>query len=381
MRLLSFEGNFSAKQAMPDQEKSDASNSVRVIDDEVDEVVRLDAPRERMKSSKTGGIAEANFGLQQVVAEEDVKDEAKPFDPEASWLEMSTDVQKRAVPMGWFYLLGAAFVGILVWVGFQSSGSGEALGAQGLVGPVGGGQDTDKPLGKEAEALAQDEAAEHYEQTEEVIRNFLAGTTLEEKSKYVRHPERVIPLMKSFYSWNEVESIAYDRIEAYQIYSMENLPFMVLEVGDKEGERHPMLLEDGEDGILVDWESFVCYQPMSVEKYVSERPTEVMTFRARVFRDFYYTHEFASEEEFGCYKLRFRNSKVILNGYVKRGTELDKKFGKIYGDDGDRRMKNLILKLRFLKGGKAKTSVLIEDMVSTLWAYPSDPAEVASSDE
>jgi len=381
LRLLSFEGNFPAQQAMTDQEKSDGANSVRVIEDEVEEVIRLDAPKERVKVAKTGGIAGANFELPRGVVEEDVKEEVKPFDPEAAWLDISTDVQKRAVPMGWFYLLGAVFVGVLVWVGFQSSGLGEPLERQGLAGAADGSQDRDKPLGKEAEALAKDEAAEHYERTEEVLRGFLGGGTLEEKAKYVRHPERVIPLMKSFYSWNEVESISYDQIEAYQIYSMENLPFMVLEVADKAGRSYPVLLEDGRDGILVDWESFVCYQPMSVDEYASKRPTEVMTFRARVFRDFYYTYEFSNEEEFACYKLIFRDSDVVLHGYVKRGTELDKKFEKIYGDSGTGKMQSLILKMRFLEGGKAKNSVLIEDMVSTLWAYPADPAKVASSEE
>ena len=97
--------------------------------------------------------------------------------------------------------------------------------------------------------------------------------------------------------------------------------------------------------------------------------------------DFFYTYEFSNENDYTCYKLTFRNSEVGLNGYVKRGSELEKKFQSIYPMPKKGQMKSLILKVRFLKDGRAKTSVLIEDLVSTMWAFPSDPEEVASSEE
>jgi len=380
LRLLSFMGNFCTRRAMEDRRKADISNSVKVVEDAPDEVVRLDTGRERVRVSKSGEIAEARYKL-PVDEPEELEKELGSIDPETSWLEDSSEAQKRSAPMGWFYLLGLILLGVIIWGAFQSLDSDESSNEQ-LLGVGAGGEVVDgKPLGKEADAKAREDAAEHLQRTEEVLSKFFAGKTIEEKVKYVRHPERVLPLMKDFYSRNEIEVMSYKRFVSYRSFTLESFPFIVLEVEDEEGGLTPVLLEDGEDGILVDWESLVCYQPVLFEKYLEERPTEAVNLRAFVEPDFFYTYEFSSEEDYACYKLSFRNSEIKLNGYVKRGTGVDKKFETLFEEGEKGQMRNLILKVRFLEDGKAKKSVLIEDVISTLWAFPSDPAKVASSAE
>lgn len=363
---------------MADQDKENGVDEIRVVEDIPDEVVRLDAPK-RAPLEKKGKIAAENIVIDHSDDRDEVK-EVHPFDPEEGWLDEMAEQETKTVPMGWFVLLGVGLLGLVVWASFQSF-FGSRNEKESVPGVSEGWVDADKPLGKIAEVEAQREAAEHFKDTEKLLRRFLGAETVEERLKYVRHPERVKPLMVDFYSRNELEPIAYKQIEDYKIFPLGNLPFLALRVEDQDENDLAVLVEDGEKGLLVDWESFVCFQPVSLDNYVRDRPTNSVSLRAYVTPDYFHSYEFASADEFSSFRMRFRHSEVVLNGYVKRGTELDQKFRKLFPNEGAEEQKPLILKVSFLEGGKALRSVVIEDLESTVWAYARDPAEVASEGE
>jgi len=223
-----------------------------------------------------------------------------------------------------------------------------------------------------------EDAELHFIEIERVLKGFMEAETIEERAKYVRHPERVLPLMRDFYSRNEFQSRVYRGIRAYQNVPLDGLPFIAIEVKDSVGNFHPLLIEDGEEGVLIDWESHECFQPVSIEDYVRDRPTDPVSLRVYVSDDYFHSYEFQDKTEYASYRLKFRESDAVLNGYVKRGTELDQKFRKLYPESHKGQWRPLILKVRFLEGGEARNSVLIEELQSQVWAYLRNPAEVAS---
>ncbi len=362
---------------MADKGKEKRDDKIRVIEESPDEIVRLDAPK-RSPVEKKGMIATEAMVAQ--ISEEDEKvEKERHFDPEKEWIDELEQKEASAVPMGWFVLLGVGLIGVVIWAAFQAWSSGskndpvEITGSQGLF--------TDKPLGKIAEIEARKAAEKHFDEMEAVVSAFLSADSVEGKAKYVRHRERVLPLMQQFYRDRPLEVAEFKSTKEYRITSLEYRPFLALKIEDEEGEFHPILVEDTKEGILVDWESFVCYQPVLPESYLEERPTESVRLRVYATPDHFYAYEFASESEFACYQLSFRNSKELLYGFVKKGGVLDQKFRTVFPEGREKKRQPLILKMRFLEGSKAPRSVLIEEMESKLWAFAKDPAKVASSEK
>ncbi len=363
---------------MKDKEKGTGERSIRVVDDLPEEVVRLEGDSKRTRFKKSEGVSVELIEAKNLESGEGVK-ELLPFDPEKEWQEGEASEEQQAAPVGWFFLLGIVLLVVVGWAGsqaFRSSGSPFQKKASELT--VDDTSSDEGPLGKLAEAEANVDAEVHFKATEDVLRNFLGAETVIERAKYVRHPKRVLPLMEDYYSRNEFRTFDFREITSYLSFPLEKLPFLTVEVRDDDGDARALLLEDGADGILVDWESYVCFQPVLLEEYVRERSTEPVTLRAYVTEDYFYSYEFDSQEEYASYRFRFQNSELLMNGYVKSGTELGQRFKKLFTEGGKKQWRPLIVKVRFLEGGQAKNSVLIEDLISTIWAFPRDPAEVAS---
>jgi hypothetical protein len=361
---------------MGDQDYEKKKDQIRVVEDlEVssEDVIRLDEPK-RGALEKKGRISSA--ALLSPPTEENGKNEkpANPFDPEGEWIEELETKEQKVVPMGWFVLLGVIMLGILGWVVIQSITSPDEEKKSVGISADGG------PLGKVAEIEAQKVAEAHYRETENVLKGFLEAETLEGKLKYVRHAARVRPLMKEYYERNQLKPIQFKQILEYRMFPLENYPFLALKVELENGVEEAVLVEDSGAGQLVDWESFVCYQEISIDDYVARRPTRSVTIRAYVTEDYFHSYDFESVEKYASYKLKFRHSEVIMNAYVERGTELEQKFLKMFPKGSKKRIEPLILKVHFLEGGRSSRSVLIEDLVSRKWAYPENPAGIASQD-
>lgn len=372
-------GQLSIKRDMADKGKDKPEAEIRVVEDNPDEVVRLDAPEPKPieKIGKKGKISAEAIVVQSKEEDERAEKEIL-FDPEKEWHEGLEEKESTTVPMGWFVLLGLGLVGVVVWAALQSLTADHGDDVE-IVSPE--GLFTDKPLGKLAEIEAQREAEKHFQDMEAVVGGFLAADTIEGKAKYVRHRERVLPLMKQFYKDHPLVVTEFSRTKEYRITSLDYRPFLALKAEDVEGEHYPILLEDTKEGILVDWESFVCYQPIPPEKYIREKPLEPVSMRIYATPDHFYAYEFADESEYACYKLSFRNSEEWLYGFVKRGGVLDQKFRVTFPESIKKVHQPLILKLRFLEGSRAPRSVLIEELESKLWAFAENPAEVASSEK
>lgn len=339
-------------------QKSEAT--LRVVGDS-QEVVRLESSPEKgsEKLEKRGIMPVQPKEVAQVRPRDAGGFDSGPLDVEGP------EGDGRAIPMGWFYLLGLGMLGVVVWMGLQIfSGSGEPAG----LSPKNRGTELN-----EQEARAR--AAAHFTQMEEVVSAFLAADTIEERLKYARHPERVRPLMEEYYRDREVKIYTFEQVANYLSASLSKHPFIALSVKTKEDESLPVLVEDREEGLLVDWESFVCYNPLSPEEFLEARPTAPVEMRVYVSFDHFYAYEFAEESEFICFRLEFRDFESPLFGYVRRGTTVEQKFREVFGPQGGNLRKPLILSLRFPEGGKGKRSVIIDDIESTLWAYPVNPAE------
>lgn len=352
-----------------DQEPDQQDDELRVVDD-TEGVVRLDAaeikPLEKRGKVAVQPLASALAG-EDSGGNSDQKDQEGREKETRILEEPGENDDDTVVPMGWFYLLGVGLVAVMVWMGVQIF-LGEEDEA-GFVTPS--GEEKESPVLSELESRREAEA--HFRAMEELLTNFLAADTIEERLKYVRHPDRIKPLMEDFYQKNELRSYEFETVRSYQSVSLSLRSFIALDVMTAGKSSVPILVEDGEEGMQVDWESFVCYNPMTPEEMIEERPTEPVTLRVYATVDNFFAYDFSEESEWICFRLEFRRSDGFLYGYVKRGTIVEQKFRDVFGKQEFQLRKPLILKVSFPEGGKGKKSVLIEDLKSGLWAFAKNP--------
>lgn len=366
-------------------ESQDKENEqLRVVEDE--DVVRLDAPEMKpLKKEGKVGIApkspSGNTRPPEEIAADGAAHQESLIEEELLEMDLGEDDEEFVMPMGWFYLLGIGLLVVVVFMGFQIFLRDEVD----VVTPVGGGGSADTPF---IESISRKEAEGYYADLEAVVSKFLAAGTIEERAKHIRHPERVIPLMKDYYSKNKLETYTYLKARKFSLVEIDKYPFVALEVATEEKESLAILVQAETGKLLVDWESFVCYNPMTVEEFMEKRPAEAVSFRVYAGVDNFYAYEFSEEEEYLCFRLNFRGSEEHLFGYIRRPgkngpTDSDKKefnlqvatkFNDVYKGAGMFTQKPLILSVRFPEGGRGKRSVYIDDLESVRWAYGADPA-------
>ena len=375
-------------------------DQIRIIDDvqEQEEVIRLGDEEEarseakskvveKMKPSgdasieaaKTMGAPVGDFAKtedMESLPESDEEEESVRYDDsETKWDTESEVVSIASVPMGLFVVIGLVFFGVLTWV---------------LLGDGDKKVEDDKVVNNERiERQEREEAERKHNEMNDMIRCFLKAETIEQMLPYVRHPKRVEPLMRDYYSRNQMEPKKFIRVKNYKIYPLEHKPFLAMTAIYEKGDTG-LLIEDSDPVPLVDWETYVCYQNVSIEDYVKEQSTDSVELRVYAKQDDFYSYEFKDVSEYEAYQLDFLESDEYLYGYVKRGTPEYGKFVDMFPYEGTAEMRKsyinpmkrpLILKVRFLENSKARRSVLIEDIISPIWAFANDPSKVASEEE
>ena len=130
-------------------------------------------------------------------------------------------------------------------------------------------------------------------------------------------------------------------------------------------------MEQAEDGrVFVDWETQVCYQPMSWEDFIKKRPTgESLDFRVYLQPDFggFFSHEFSDEEKWSVYRLTTKGSDDYLFGYALKGSELGEKLIKLSRANRGYPVA-LFLKLRIPEGTTSPRGVIIDEVICERWA-------------
>ena len=354
-------------------------DGIRVVEDsEEEDVVRLDALEAETLTMKEPSKEER--AMPNMMGDSDVDEVPEILGTESEWLVAAEAKEVASVPIGWFVLLFAVLGGVLVWAFSQRIGEVDGIVEAGALPESMIDQEAYDQLGQSVfrnnEAKLMEVAARDYDEMEEILRGFLSAKTVEERLKYVRHPNRVKPLMLDYYRRFPIQSYQYKKVSEYTTIPLKKRPFVALSVRVAEGENLPILLEDVEKGYLVDWESFVSYQPIAFEDYLKKRPTVPIDLRVYGSFDDFYAYEFPEEDGYLCVRMTAKNTDKVIFGYVREGTSLASEMKKyLEAPSGRSKTQPFILRVRFLPESKAPRSVVIDKIVATFWAYPTNPDE------
>jgi hypothetical protein len=270
----------------------------------------------------------------------------------------------RTYPWGWFVLGGAALVGAITWSLMSVKKShevAETIRIHTAVSVV-------------DEAAEQREAENLVNNIETALRSYFAAASIESRLQWVRFPERVEPMMRTYAEAFPQTPSPLQTIRVLQPLPIEHqTQFWMASVELAKGERRELLIECMDKGPRIDWETMVCYQPMPWDEFAARNAIgKSLDFRLYVEPSSFYSHEFRNEAEWACYRLSAPNAEQVMFGYVRRGTELDAELSKLTNDG---RRVSLILRLQIPPSMKSPMGVVIENLMSPRWLHLTLPEE------
>lgn len=343
---------------------------IRLENDQFSDVtkpVRLPTPSEIKLSSHRLNVPETEEyeirthqpGIEQLIEVE----KADPNALEQAWGQDA--VRQRNIPWGWFVLIGLILAGGLGWslVGVKESEVKVQESKQETRAAIVNQEQLDR------------EAAQLMERIEVLTKKFFTETSVEGLAAICRQPERVFPLMKSYYADKPIVANPFKQTNMLQSLTLEKRGnFWMQGVQLADGSKRNMIIEVLDNGEpKVDWETFVCYQPIPWDKFALERPAGISyDFRTYIEEDNFFSHEFADSEQWSCYRLTSRESEEPLYGYVKKGSEIEKKIIEQLTINQGRRT-SMILRLSIPPDIRSRQGVVIEKLVATRWIYVTPP--------
>lgn len=207
------------------------------------------------------------------------------------------------------------------------------------------------------------------------LEGYCSATTVEEKLRFARHPNRVQPLMEQYYQDCEFSPrTGATLVEQVQL-PMESRSFTIFNVTFDDGSSGLFLAEiDNDLGVRIDWESDVCYQEIPVKELIKRQPTELTDVRVFASPDHHYAYEFSDSGKYQCLKLAFRNSDEYLFGYAERGGEAERALHQVFASTRSR-SEPMLLSVRYPEGGHSDRAVIIERFICPRWAYTENPQD------
>ena len=293
------------------------------------------------------------------------------IEPEVSALELveenwgAATVHRHPIPWGWFALIGLMIVGAVVWSLTRVEKADEhAVWIR--------SETTSALVDEEREDR---EAGQLIDRLDKTLQDFANATSIDALARLVRQAKRVAPLMRRYYAEHPVYAGPLRSIKLLRPITVGNRGnFWVASVVLGDGEVHSILLEVGEKGEpRIDWETFVCYQPMKWDDFAGQRPAGTsLDFRVYLERDNFYSHEFSNSDQWVSFRLTALNSEETLFGYAHAGTADAQELLRLCDQNGGRKV-SMILRLGIPEGLQSRKGVVIEKLLCDRWIYIDPP--------
>jgi len=296
-------------------------------------------------------------------------------DLEKEWAEPDEE-NRGKVPLGWFVLLGLVLTTAIVFAIMFKEGSATP---------------SSTPVAEAASLMAEEDGLNlhpvdpsetedyeaYYARLEQVIRQYFAAEKISDLKGILRHERRVLPLAEKYHRDTPLVSRVFQSISSMSSIAIQARPFLALSIRFEDGSQESLLVEDKPSGPLVDWETNHVYQPMDIEEFINARSAKPVDFRLRASITRHYSHQFQDDSRWISFRLSVEGWEDYLIGYIERDTQLAQEFRKQFRDRRGQSLA-LLLKIRFPEEKGAPKAVLIDEIVSPMWAYganPDSPAE------
>lgn len=193
-------------------------------------------------------------------------------------------------------------------------------------------------------------------------RKFLEAKSVDEMLPLVRDRRRVEPEMRAFYPGGVIPAPGLGQFNTLGAVAYRGkLASVGVRTGDFEMKQLAFIRT--EEGLKVDWESYVGWSEMPWKDFVETKPEKPVLFRV-VARDVeYYNFDYSDDVEWRSFQLGSPDGEQAVYGYAKRNSPAEEALRP--ARKGETAL--VTLKLKYPAGAKQKNQVLVDSIVADGW--------------
>ena len=229
-------------------------------------------------------------------------------------------------------------------------------------------------------------ATRAFHLSRDVLEKFFTASSVEEMSRYVRHPEATLPRMKAFYKHTPPTRTieAFDDPVEGKVDDVNFISGLLTLQGQKSRSvalEIPPETSGFPDDLRIDWESMVYWSEVPWDQFMGTEMTEAHEFRVTMQLDDYPVEPYQDQNRWVCFKL-YNPGNVgeeygFCFGYVEVNspTATDMILPLRRATEEGQRSLNAILKLRFIpesRGRKNQVPQVMIDQFTNGWLKAQD---------
>jgi hypothetical protein len=202
---------------------------------------------------------------------------------------------------------------------------------------------------------------------EPLAEKFLNATRVEDLLPLIAYPEKHKEKMMAYYSDGSVKPRGLIPFGSKTKVLFQD-PNAGVVVRTSDYKSHNLVFVETEEGMKIDWESWVGWSEMPWKTIIETKPTKAILVRGKYRAANYYNFDFSDEKKWSCYEIASPDESYFMYGYVERGSDLDIMLKP--------RRKNVFvgvtLKISFAEGSQNGKQVLIHDRLADGWILPEE---------
>ncbi len=204
--------------------------------------------------------------------------------------------------------------------------------------------------------------SEFLAEAEPLAKKFLEAGKIDDILPLVHEPDRIRALLRSRYPDGVLEPTGMSKFNSSGQVSYKDT-FAAVTILTPDYETKQLAYIDGDDGLKIDWESWVGWSDLPWEKIMESKPKTPILVRVMAKWVDYYNFGFSDEDAWRSYRLVSPDGENTLYGYVERNSLLDQRLR-----PGEPTATVAVtLKVHFRKDEQAPNQVVIDELVSDGW--------------
>lgn len=197
---------------------------------------------------------------------------------------------------------------------------------------------------------------------EPLAKRFLEAESVDELLPLVRHSDQTEARMRAYYPDGRVEPEGLSDFNTRRSVERKG-SLAAVRLRTRDFEEKPLGFIDGEDGVKVDWESWVGWSEVPWDDFIAAKSTEPKMFRVVVRPVEYYNFDFKDDRKWKSWSLESPDGGRSLYGYVLEQSLLDEKISLA----PEVKKANMMLRLKFPENPATDNQVLIDGHVGDGW--------------